>query len=238
MKRKGLLFDYGGTLVDEISVDLRAGNAWLLSRAAHRPPSLTLDEVMDRTRRVDLEVGRQRDEVQLETSWPTMARLIWDFLGIRFDDPVTDLELGFWKAAMHARAMPGVLDALERFHALGIRTGVVSNTSFSERVIRYELQKHGLAEHFQFVMVSSEYCVRKPNRMLFEIAAKRLGLEPGDIWFVGDRLDTDVAGANAVGMRTVWLRPASVNDTESHGADRSAATWEEIVRHVTNRDGG
>jgi hypothetical protein len=33
MGPQGLLFDYGGTLVEEVSVDLQAGTKWLLSRA-------------------------------------------------------------------------------------------------------------------------------------------------------------------------------------------------------------
>jgi hypothetical protein len=32
MGPQGLLFDYGGTLVEEVRVDLQAGNEWLLSR--------------------------------------------------------------------------------------------------------------------------------------------------------------------------------------------------------------
>lgn len=44
-------------------------------------------------------------------------------------------------------------------------------------------------------MVSAEYAVRKPNMFLFETAATRLGIAPEDIWFVRDRLDTDVIGA-------------------------------------------
>jgi HAD superfamily hydrolase (TIGR01662 family) len=233
MRPRGLLFDYGGTLVEEISVDHRAGNQWLLSRALDRPSHVTLDDVIERARLVDRELACQRDQVQLETPWPTMTRLIWDFLGVRFDDPMADLEIGFWKASMHARPMPGVREALEQFRRLGIWMGVVSNTSFSERVIRYELEKHGLAEHLAFVMVSSEYCVRKPAPLLFETAAKRLGIEPADIWFVGDRLDTDVAGASAAGMTSVWLNAVSSPAPESHGAHRVASSWEDLLRQVT-----
>ena len=96
MRPKGLLFDYGGTLVEEVSVDLRAGNEWLFARASFRPSHVTLDDVFDRASRVIREVVARRDHSQLETAWPQLNRLIYDFLGIRFDDPVADLELGFW----------------------------------------------------------------------------------------------------------------------------------------------
>ena len=86
MTPKGLLFDYGGTLVDEVSVDSEAGNAWLLSRASYRPAHVTLDDVLERAARVTSEVAAQRDRVQIETAWPTLTRLIHDYFGIRFDE--------------------------------------------------------------------------------------------------------------------------------------------------------
>lgn len=208
MTPKGLLFDYGGTLVDEVRVDQQAGHEWLLSRASHRPSHVTLANVLERAARVTKEVAGQRDEVQLETAWPTLTRLIYDFFGIRFADPMPDLELGFWKASVHTRPMPGAREALERFHHEGLPMAVVSNTGFGEPVIRYELAKYGLADHLAFVLVSSDYSVRKPNVLLYETAAARLKVSPADIWFVGDRLDTDVAGAKAAGMTAVWFNPS------------------------------
>jgi len=63
MTPKGLLFDYGGTLVEELSVDLRAGHEWLLARASYRPPHVTLDHVLERATRIAREVSARRDEV-------------------------------------------------------------------------------------------------------------------------------------------------------------------------------
>src|SRR5204863_4540316 len=82
-----------------------------------------------------------------------------------------------------------------------------SDLSFGQRVIRHELAKHGLDEHFTIVVVSAEYAVRKPNPLLFEIAAARLGIDVRDVWFVGDRLDTDITGGRLAGMSTVWYAP-------------------------------
>jgi putative hydrolase of the HAD superfamily len=232
---KGLLFDYGGTLVEELSVDLRAGNEWLLGQAAYRPPHITLEDVLERANRVDKEVAALRDQVYLETAWPTLARLIHDFLGIRFDVAIAELQVGFWQAAVQARAMPGARKALEQFHRSNLPMGVVSNTSFSEPVIRYELGRHGLAEHLTFVMVSSDYAVRKPNELLFETAASRLDVEPEHIWFMGDLLETDVAGAKAVGMTAVWFNPQADPHQEaglSRAADLTVPDWDTLVNYV------
>jgi len=231
MTPKGLLFDYGGTLVEELSVDLRAGNEWLLARASYRPPHITLDHVLERAARVAKEVTARRDEVYLETPWPMLTRLIHDFLGIRFDTPLRELEFGFWNASVRTQAMPGAREALEQFHQWGLPLAVVSNTSFGEPVIRHELARHGLTDHLAFVLVSSDYSVRKPNVLLYETAAARLNVKAEEIWFVGDRLDTDVAGAKAAGMTAVWFNPHGQLKPSSD-VDLTVSGWADMVGRV------
>jgi putative hydrolase of the HAD superfamily len=232
----GFLFDYGGTLVEEISFDVRAGNEWLLARASYRPPNLGIDDVLTRARRITSEVADRREETHVETPWPAMTRLIHDFLGVRFDLPWSELEIGFWKASAVTKPMPGVRLALERFRELGIPLGVVSNTCFSESVIRYELGKHGLAEYLDVVVVSSEYAVRKPNPVLFDTGAARLGKLASSIWFVGDRLDMDIAGAKAAGMTAAWFNRSNTEDP-ARTADYVFADWNELMLHTSRLAG-
>jgi putative hydrolase of the HAD superfamily len=225
---KGVLIDYGGTLVEELGFDARAGNEVLLSSAAYRPQHVDLEDVLARAKKISAEVADRRDEFNIETPWPTLTRLIHDFLGIRFTDPMPELEMAFWKASVKTVPMPGAREALDEFHRHGVPVGVVSNCSFGQDVIRYELAKHGLADHLVFVMVSAEYSVRKPNPLLFDTAAARLGAESKDIWFVGDRLDIDVAGAKSAGMKAIWFN-ARDEGTE-RDADLRAANWEDVMR--------
>jgi HAD superfamily hydrolase (TIGR01662 family) len=229
MQPQGLLLDYGGTLVEDVSVDLRAGNEWLLSRASYRQAHVTVEHVLERASRVATEVAGRRDDVHLETAWPTLTRLIHDYFGTRFDLPMADLEMGFWRASVQTRPMPGAQNVLEQLHRANMPVAVVSNTSFGEPVIRYELGKHRLADHLTFVMVSADYGVRKPNVLLFETAAARLGIQPRDIWFMGDRLDTDIAGAKAAGMTAVWFNPNKRQDP-SGDADLTVAHWDDFMR--------
>jgi len=227
---KGLLLDYGGTLVEETGFNARAGTEALLKLAAYCPPNVTIDRVLERAETVSERVARRRDEFGVETPWPALTRLIYDFLGVRFDAATPELELAFWKASVTSAAMPGALEALTEFHRRGIPMAVVSNSSFGPEVIRYELEKYGLASHLAFVMVSAEYAVRKPNVLLFSTAAARLGVAPEDIWFVGDRLDTDVAGARAAQMNPIWLRGG--DSVESGANARTASSWHDIIRDL------
>jgi putative hydrolase of the HAD superfamily len=231
---RGLLLDYGGTLVEEVRSDARAGNEALLARAFYKPVQITIEQVMARANRVSVEVAARRDEFHLETPWPTLTRLIHDYLGIRYAEPMAELEMAFWKASVSTTPMPGAREALEQFHRSGLRLGVVSNCAFSQDVLRYELEKHGLAERLEFIVVSAEYSVRKPNPLLFETAAAKLGVACEEIWFVGDRLDTDVTGAKAAGMEAVWFQPGNHSQPSPDASVVKVESWNDLVLRFEN----
>ncbi len=224
-KPDAVLFDFGGTLVEEAGYDLHAGNTWVLSRASVLPAHVTLDAVVARAQYIARQVLARREDTQVETPWSAVARLIYDHFGVEFEDAISDLELGFWRASVRTRPLPGVRETLNRLASDGIRMGVVSNTMFTARTLRAELDTHGLANYFEFILTSAEFSIRKPNPLLFELAATRLGVAPSGIWFVGDRLDADVVGANAVGMTSVMLgtRAPSTHVTDTPAI--SIADW-------------
>lgn len=225
---KAILLDYGGTLVEELGANPRAGNELLLSHAAVRPPAATIEAVQARANRVSHDVTSRRAQFQIETPWIALTRLIYDAFGIEFDQPLSELELAFWKATVATRPIPGAAEALKVFRDNAVPTAVVSNSSFGPHVIHYELSRHGLAGDLSFVIVSAEYAVRKPNPLLFETAAARIGADPADIWFVGDSLVADVAGAQSTGMTAIWL-PGNV-EAPPGSADLIASDWSSIVQ--------
>lgn len=47
--------------------------------------------------------------------------------------------------------------------------------------------------------------IGKPEPLLFQIALKRLGLAPKEALVIGDRLETDIAGAQAAGIHTALV---------------------------------
>ena len=227
---RGLLFDYGGTLVEEVGFDHAAGMAYLRRRAAHWPAEVTVEDVMQRAARITRDVADQRDRLQLETPWPALTRLIYDYFGIRFDADLADLELEYWNAAVTTRPMPGAAAALKQCREWGLPLGIVSNTSFRAAIIEAELAKHGLARYFDVHVASADYAVRKPNPLLYDVAAARLGVPPRDVWFVGDRLDTDIAGARSAGMTAVLLH--SSDSSPFREADIAVGSWDELLEQL------
>jgi len=93
-----------------------------------------------------------------------------------------------------------LLEALRRRH----RLAVVSNFDYTPTA-RFVLERAGVVDLFETIVVSDEVGWRKPAPVIFERALTRLAVSPDQALFVGDRADLDVAGAQSVGMRAVWI---------------------------------
>jgi HAD superfamily hydrolase (TIGR01509 family) len=96
--------------------------------------------------------------------------------------------------------LPGVQPMLETLRDRGIAVAVLSN-GWNPLQVR----KADQAGFRGKVLVSSEIGVQKPAPLAFERLLEALGTEPDRAWYVGDDPHGDVAGAQSVGMRTVWM---------------------------------
>ena len=66
----------------------------------------------------------------------------------------------------------------------------------------------GIGHHFDFVVTPAEAGAAKPDSTIFEHALSAAGAAPETVVHVGDDPVRDVAGAAALGLRTVWMNPA------------------------------
>jgi putative hydrolase of the HAD superfamily len=113
------------------------------------------------------------------------------------------------------------------------KLGVVSNTSFSSRILRRELEMHQLLRYFDFVVASADYGVRKPHPLIFSVAIKKMQLDPSEIWFIGNSIDHDVAGANTAGLFSVWYNRLG-EESDSHRPDLEVKSWFEFQSILKN----
>jgi FMN phosphatase YigB (HAD superfamily) len=99
--------------------------------------------------------------------------------------------------------MPGVSDVLPH---MTFQLAVWANTRVAaEADVRSWLDRAGLGGCFQWIITSVDAGVRKPAPEFFQYALARCGLAKDRVLFVGNQLNTDIAGAEAFGIRTVWL---------------------------------
>jgi haloacid dehalogenase superfamily, subfamily IA, variant 1 with third motif having Dx(3-4)D or Dx(3-4)E len=97
---------------------------------------------------------------------------------------------------------PDALPALADLRALGYRVAIAAN-----QPARRGAELRALGFEVEVMFMSEEIGVDKPDPVFFEATLKKLGRpDPGDVAYVGDRIDNDVLPASAAGMRAVWLR--------------------------------
>ncbi|HEY9327207.1 MAG TPA: HAD family hydrolase [Streptomyces sp.] len=102
---------------------------------------------------------------------------------------------------------PAMTDVLLLCEAHGIRTGIVSNTLVGA-LNREMAAAGGLAPHLGVQVYSDETGHRKPGPYLLLLAARALGTDPADCWYVGDHYDRDVVCGIRAGVgRTILMRP-------------------------------
>ncbi|MEU6219299.1 HAD family hydrolase [Streptomyces sp. NPDC047022] len=124
---------------------------------------------------------------------------------LRLADSAEDL----WReyvdgVARSVRCFPGVLEGLQELRREGWTLGIATNGAVD--IQRAKLDVTGLTGLFDGVTISEGVGARKPERALFDAAAAACGvpLSAGG-WLVGDNPATDIAGAQAAGLRTAWV---------------------------------
>ena len=156
-------------------------------------------------------------ELRLET--PVEARAALQRL---IEDPVPERVL---------TPIAGVEDAIQRLRERGLRLGIVCDSGMMVgRVLRGQLERSGLARHFEAgaLAFSDEVGVTKPRPEIFRRALGALGVEPGQAAHIGDLRFTDMAGAHALGMRSVRFRGFNDDTGDGPEGDATIDSYDEL----------
>lgn len=238
---KMILFDYGHTLLYEPGWDTVKGNIALMNYVTKNPRNYSLEDVVERA---ELIFGVHMEAIR-KNGYEICARVahktLYESLGMEFSLSPLEMETVFWNGASAGARMPDADILLDYLHKNGIRSAVISNLIWSGEALRERLNRLLPDNRFEFVMTSSDYFLRKPNRLLFEIALEKAGLCADEVWFCGDHPQKDVEGASAVGIFPVWYE----NDTDdrptkptSGGSPRCEHLhiheWRELILELEN----
>lgn len=68
--------------------------------------------------------------------------------------------------------------------------------------------------------------IGKPQPLLYEMAAERVGVTLEECLMVGDRPDTDIAGASRLGMKTVLVRSGRFAPGEAYPEELPKPDWD------------
>jgi HAD superfamily hydrolase (TIGR01509 family) len=100
--------------------------------------------------------------------------------------------------------IPGVIDGLGAFKAMGLQLAVVSN---SDGTVEQGLIEAGLRPYFDIVVDSALVGFSKPDPRIFQHALAVSGADPSHVLHVGDMYHADVVGARQAGLYALLLDP-------------------------------
>jgi putative hydrolase of the HAD superfamily len=191
---QAVTFDAGGTLIKPWP---SVGQVYADVAAQHGAPGISpalLDERFAAAWRGLGQFHHGRDE------WSSLVDRVFE--GLTEEAPSASFfpelferfgEPGAW------RIFEDVKPAIDALAARGINLAVISN--WDER-LQPLLARLGLRKYFEAVIVSCEVGFSKPSPVIFEHAARKLGLAPEFILHVGDDPDDDLRGAEAAGYQS------------------------------------
>ena len=133
----------------------------------------------------------------------TRARILWLESLLREWGYEPDLaEAGFRVFREHRNAVTLFDDATRVLGTLSERYSIGAITNGNA-----DVHHIGIGHHFDFVVTPAEAGAAKPDSAIFEFALNAAGASPESVVHVGDDPMRDVAGAAALGLRTVWMNP-------------------------------
>ncbi len=108
----------------------------------------------------------------------------------------------YFETAAPWQVYDDTLNSLQRWQAMNIQLGVISN--FDSRLYRV-LNVLGLAGYFQSVTISTEVGAAKPSAKIFQTALAKHDCVAQQAWHIGDSEVEDYAGAQSVGIRAILI---------------------------------
>ena len=129
---------------------------------------------------------------------------------LRTDERLAGSMLEDWEGRIIAatRLFDDALPVIERLRGADLRLGIVTNgyTAMQRRKIRH----HRLAAKMDFVLISEEIGLHKPDKAIFDLALAKAGATAQRSLFVGDTPSTDIDGARSAGLHAALI---DVDDT-------------------------
>lgn len=203
-KPKAIIFDLGDTLLKSNSFNPIDGVRELL-KYANNPNGFTAEEIQFYADKVLKDLGGNEKGKLLQIDNKSLTRLVYGAHGITFNKTADELDLIFLDGAERTSLVDGIIEILEFLKGHGIRLAILSNTGFSVSTHRSQLKRYDIDKYFECFIATSDYCIRKPDKRIFELALSNLGLKSSDAWYVGNKFEYDIVGANNANIFPVWV---------------------------------
>lgn len=234
-KPKMIIFDYGQTLINEKSFDGLRGTEAVLREATNNPNNIKAEEIRNLADELNREMGRygiNSDKLYtFEIHQYSFQNYLYEYFGIEITKSPEEVEHIFQEAAFCMEPTHNIEDFLQYLNDKGIRTGVISNISFSGSLLSNRINKYIPNHKFEFILASSEYAFRKPHKRIYELALRKARLDAADVWYCGDNAFCDVDGAASCGIFPIWYKGAIHKSNKAVPQKRciEICDWDELM---------
>jgi putative hydrolase of the HAD superfamily len=215
MKYAAVVFDLFGTLVPNYpyepyrdvlrkmasTLTVPFNDFWRLwSETAHHRSLGTIPTIEDNIKYICNKLGASIDSEKIDYATTIRYDFIASIMTPRQDTVIT----------------------LTHLKSQGLKLGLISNCTAETPII---WQNTPFAPLFNVALFSSSTGLRKPDPSIYQVALKRLAVEPADCLYIGDGDSQELSGAGQVGMHPVLIRLAGEDATQPHLISREE--WEE-----------
>ncbi len=222
MTVRGVIFDIGGTIMWLQHRRFIGAGAWALSHYLGGLGILPKERFKPFSQELESHFAASSKEGPDYSQINTTASILEAVVEADGHAPA-DGELALFEQVFNAPAvagavpLPGMIVVIEALRGR-VRLGVASNTR-SHQFIEAVATRFGLHDAFDPLVTSVSCGIRKPGAGIFQAVLDSWGFGPDEVVMVGDLAHKDVAGAKALGLRTIWLTTDADEQRDDHGAD-------------------
>lgn len=199
--------------------------------ASRQQRQLTLEEVKEAQKKVSKEfnkvwLGEQRTHSPYELVVMLLRMLNLQTTEQEIGPLVTAIENTFLEGAPGlAPHCATVIPQLAERYSLSI----ISDTMFTPgRVLREYLRRKGLYNYFDTFVFSNEVGYSKPNREAFTQVLEHTECAANASYHIGDLQQTDIRGAQSVGMKAILYTGITEGEAHESTADYIMDDWDKI----------
>ncbi len=192
MVLKAVLFDLDNTLVDFMQMKRRCSEAAIRAMVEAGLP-LNEERAKKRLFAMYWKAGIEDQNIFEKFLKATMGKVDYRVLA-------TGIAAYRRVKAGYLAPYPHVRETLVKLKGQGLKLGIVSDAPRLQAWLR--LAEMNLVEFFDVVVALEDTGRKKPHKMPFRQAIRKLDVKPQEVLFVGDDPQRDIKGAKSVGMLT------------------------------------
>jgi HAD superfamily hydrolase (TIGR01662 family) len=221
----GIFFDLGSTLIyfngdwEDVFTRSDQAVAAVITEAGYKLESLDFPALFRQQLRAYHDT---RDQDLIEHTTLKILRNFLAEIGLpEMPDEVLNRAMTEMYAVSQAHWHPeeDALATLEQLHQNGYKIGVISNAANHQDVSTL-VDQSGFRHTLDFVLTSAKNGMRKPSPRIFQQALDNWGVHPSKVLMVGDLLRPDIAGAQQMGIYSVWITRRADNAENALYADQ------------------